>query len=76
LVSAATGEGLEALRDAIDEALRLHTAVLRIPHADGGALALCYARGRVLARSEEDGYVRLEVELPPAALGRLAAYRA
>jgi GTP-binding protein HflX len=75
-VSAATGEGLEALRDAIDEALRLHTAVLRIPHADGGALALCYARGRVLARSEEDGYVRLEVELPPAALGRLAAYRA
>jgi GTP-binding protein HflX len=75
-VSAATGEGLEALRDAIDEALRLHTAVLRIPHADGGALALCYARGRVLARSEEDEYVRLEVELPPAALGRLAAYRA
>jgi GTP-binding protein HflX len=75
-VSAATGEGLPALRDAIDEALRLRSAVLRIPYADGGALALCYARGRVLARSEEDGHVRLEVELPQAALGRLAAYRA
>ena len=75
-VSAVTGEGLPALRDAIDEALRLQAAVLRIPHTDGGALALCYARGRVLARSEEDGHVRLEVELPPATLGRLAAYRA
>jgi GTP-binding protein HflX len=75
-VSAVTGEGLEPLRDAIDDALRLQSAVLRIPRADGGALALCYARGRVLSRNEEDGHVRLEVELPPATLGRLAAYRA
>ena len=48
---------------------------LRIPYANGGALALCYARGRVLARSDEPSGVRLDVELPPHLITAVAAYR-
>jgi len=75
-VSAATGQGLEALLDAVETALPAPGAVtLRIPHGDGAALALCYARGRVVARRDETDGVRLEVELPAAALGPLGPYR-
>ncbi len=76
-VSAATGDGLDRLRAAIDAALARLGAVLklRIPHADGGALALCYERGRVLARADEPDHVELEVELPAAVQGVVAAYR-
>jgi GTP-binding protein HflX len=76
-VSAATGEGLERLRAAITAALARLAGVLklRIPHGDGGALALCYQRGRVLSRSDEADHVELEVELPAAVQGAVAAYR-
>ncbi len=76
-VSAATGQGLEGLRAAIAAALARLAGVLklRIPHGDGGALALCYQRGRVLSRSDEADHVELEVELPAAVQGAVAAYR-
>jgi GTP-binding protein HflX len=75
-VSATTGQGMEALLDAVEAALPASGAVtLQIPHADGAALALCYARGRVLARRDEPDGVRLEVELPAATLGTLGPYR-
>jgi GTP-binding protein HflX len=76
-VSAVTGEGLGSLRWAIEAALRSPEGVvtLRVPHADGATLALCYARGRVLSRADEPEYVRLTVELPPALRGPLASYR-
>jgi GTP-binding protein HflX len=75
-ISAATGEGLDALRDAIEAALPVTGPVtLRIPHGQGAALSLCYARGRVLARADEPEHVRLTVELPPTTLAGLAAYR-
>jgi GTP-binding protein HflX len=76
-VSAVTGEGLDRLRLAVEGALaRLGPVLkLRIPHTDGGALALCYARGRVLHRSDESDHVELEVELPDAVQGAVAAYR-
>ena len=76
-VSAATGEGLDRLRGAIDSALRPFgpSLTLRIPHGDGAALALCYEHGRVLSRVDEDGHVRLEAELPPRLLTTLAPYR-
>lgn len=75
-VSAATGEGIGALLDAVHAALPPGEPVtLRIPHADGPALALCYGRGRVLARADEPDYVRLEVELPRAVAAGLAPYR-
>ena len=75
-ISAATGAGIDALLAAVDAALPAPPAVtLRIPHGDGAALALCYARGRVLARADEPDGVRLEVELPRQVLGTLSAYR-
>ena len=75
-LSAATGEGVETLLDAVEKALPISGAVtLRIPHGDGAALALCYERGRVLARADQPGHVTLEVELPGPALAAVAGYR-
>jgi len=76
-VSAATGEGLDELRSAIAAALRpgTETLTLRIPHADGGALAVCYERGRVLTRADVDGHVEVRVALPSKVAGTLASYR-
>jgi GTP-binding protein HflX len=76
-VSALTGQGIEALLGRIDAALRpgIERTALRIPYRDGPALALCYERGRVLARSDEADGIRLEVELPRRLLSSLAAYR-
>jgi GTP-binding protein HflX len=75
-LSAATGEGVETLLDAVEKALPVSGAVtLRIPHGDGAALALCYERGRVLTRADAPGHVTLEVELPGPALAALGAYR-
>ena len=75
-ISAATGEGIDALVAAIQRALPPGgCATLRIPHADGAALALCYERGRVLTRADTPGHVTLEVELAGPALAALGAYR-
>jgi len=76
-VSALTGEGIELLLARVDEALRpgVERATLRIPYGDGPAVALCYERGRVLARSDEADGIRLEVELPRRLLAPLAVYR-
>ena len=75
-ISAVTGEGIAHLRAAIDTALPANRpATLRIPHADGHALATCYEQGRVLSRQDEDDHVKIEVELPPALLKSLASYR-
>ena len=76
-VSAATGAGVGALLDAIEAALPAGGPVrLHIPHGDGAALALCYERGRVLARHDHPDHVALEVELPGSVLASLHAYRA
>ena len=76
-ISAVTGEGLDHLRGAIDSALGAPgpAVKLRIPHADGAALALCYARGRVLTRIDDDDHAQLEVELPPSVAPALVDYR-
>ncbi len=75
-VSAATGEGLDALIAAVVARLPLASrATLRVPHGDGAALALCYEQGRVLTRREEAEGVIVETELPPTLLTRLARYR-
>jgi len=75
-VSAATGEGLQELLKAIDAALPMGSPVtLRIPHEDGASLALCYERGRVLARVDEPQHVVVDVQLPESWLGSLAGYR-
>jgi GTP-binding protein HflX len=75
-ISAATGEGLPELLKAIDAALPMgDTVTLRIPHEDGASLALCYERGRVLARVDEPQHVIVDVQLPGSWLGSLAGYR-
>jgi GTP-binding protein HflX len=76
-VSAVSGEGLDELLSAIDGALRpgTWTVTLRIPHADGAALALCYERGRVFTRADEEAHVQLQVALPTTVVGTLAPYR-
>ena len=76
-VSARTGEGVPGLLDAIGMLLprRNGPVTLRIPHAEGAALASCYTRGRVLTRADEPQHVRLQVELPVDLLGPLATYR-
>ncbi len=75
-LSAVTGAGIDDLLAAVERALPAGgAATLRIPHGDGAPLALCYARGRVLARVDEADAVRLDVELPRQLLGTLAAYR-
>lgn len=77
-ISAATGEGIDRLRAAIEAAARPATSAnvrLRVPHGDGTALALCYERGRVLARADRADHVELEVQLPPGVQSVLAPYR-
>ena len=76
-ISAVSGEGIDELLSVIDGALRpgTQTVTLRIPHGDGAALALCYDRGHVFARSDDDGHVRVQVALPTRVVGSLATYR-
>lgn len=76
-VSALTGAGLPELLAALEGALRPQVGhvTLRIPYADGPALALCYRRGRVLRREDGEGGVLLDVALPRPLLGQVAAYR-
>jgi 50S ribosomal subunit-associated GTPase HflX len=75
-VSAVSGQGLDELRSAIDAALRpsTRTVTLRIPHADGAALALCYERGHVFTRTDAESHVQLQVSLPTKLVGALAPY--
>ena len=71
-VSAWTGEGLEALREAIAGLIDddPETEIILEP-AQGEALAWLYEHGRVTSReTDEDGRTRLVVRLHPAALGR------
>jgi GTP-binding protein HflX len=76
-LSAQTGVGLPELLAALEGALRPQVGhvTLRIPYADGPALALCYRRGRVLRREDGEGGVLLDVALPRPLLGQVAAYR-
>jgi 50S ribosomal subunit-associated GTPase HflX len=77
VVSAVTGTGIDTLLVAIEAALPAGGPVtLHIPHGDGAALALCYERGRVLARTDRPEHVALEVELPGPVLASLRAYHA
>ena len=76
-LSARTGEGVDALLDRIEVALSpgVERVRLRIPYRDGTALAHCYERGRVLARSDNADGIHLEVELPPRLLAFVEPYR-
>jgi len=67
-VSALTGEGMDALLEAIDRRLAASRRVYRyrLGPADGAAIAWLYDHGEVIERVEaDDGGVRLTVSLEP-----------
>jgi len=77
-VSARTGEGMDALLAAIDQALRsdpLIEAELRVPQQEGAVLAAIEAGMVVHERAYEGNLVRLTVSGPASQLGRLRKYR-
>ena len=75
-ISAADGTGVDALLQAIERALPpVGNLTLRIPYGEGATLALCYERGRVLARRDLPGFVELDVDLPVGLLGAVSRYR-
>ncbi|MBO9500721.1 GTPase HflX [Brevundimonas sp. A19_0] len=71
-VSALTGEGLEALRQAIAERIDTDAEIhLTLEPQDGEALAWLYEHGRITERSSDpEGRTRLTVRLSEPALGR------
>jgi GTP-binding protein HflX len=67
-VSAITGEGLLALKSAIDARIvaGMETLDYAIPPQDGARLAWLYQHGEVVERQDEDDAVRVTVRLLPA----------
>ena len=67
-VSAITGEGLEALKAAIDTRIAAHLDVLEydLTPADGARLAWLYQHGEVVAREDHDEAIHVTVRLLPA----------
>lgn len=77
-VSARTGEGMDALRTAIDKALisdPVIDAELAVPQSEGAVLAAIDAGMVVRDREYRGNIVRLAVSGPASLLGRLRDYR-
>ena len=73
-VSALTGDGLDALRAALDERLSagMETVELSLPPSDGAGIAWLYEHGEVLRREDAEEAIRFTVRLSPADRARLA----
>lgn len=77
-VSAQKGEGLDRLLARIDEMIvqdPVNRARLRVPQAEGKALAAIDARAVVLGREYRDGYVELEVDAPESLLRQMQKFQ-
>jgi GTPase len=72
-LSAATGEGCDALLELIDRRLESEARIVRleIPHTDGQTLAWVYDRGEVLGRRDDNEAAHLSVRLSEADIARL-----
>jgi GTP-binding protein HflX len=78
-VSALTGEGLDAVLDAIDAALHSDPIVdadLRVPQHEGAALAAIEAGMIIHTRKYEGNLVHLTVSGPASLAGRMRRFRA
>jgi GTP-binding protein HflX len=78
LVSANTGEGIDSLLEAIDEALfsdPLIEAELRVPQQEGAALAAIEAGMVIHNREYEGNLVHLTVAGPASLVGRFREYK-
>ena len=67
-VSAITGEGLDALKAAIDQRIAegMELADYDIPPQDGARMAWLYQHGEVVERHDDDAAVHMKVRLLPA----------
>jgi len=72
-VSAATGEGVEALLEAIGDILgrASETREVAVPLSDGATIAWLYRHGEVRSRHDDGDLARLTVALDPAASAQL-----
>ena len=78
LVSAATGEGLDAVRERIDAEFRrtLRPVDLLLPYAEGGRLAELHDVAGELEREDTADGVRVRAQLPATVAERFAAFAA
>jgi GTP-binding protein HflX len=76
LVSAVTGEGLDALADRIEQEFRrvMRPVELLLPYSEGGKLAELHAIAGDLEREETADGVRIRVRLPATVADRFAKY--
>ena len=76
LVSAATGEGIEALTERIEHEFerRLADVHLLVPYEEGARLAELHELAGDLEREDTAEGVRVHVRLPPAVAARFAAF--
>ncbi|MGB0543608.1 MAG: GTPase HflX [Longimicrobiales bacterium] len=74
-VSAHQADSLEALKETLRARIRnrLASVTVRIPYADGEAIAAVYREGEVVHRVDEAMDVRLTARLPRGVVGRLAS---
>ncbi len=72
ILSALTGEGVEQLQRAISDRMTngAKVYVLRVPVAEGAALAWLHEHGEVLSTHAEEEQTRIEVRLSDAAFAR------
>ncbi len=72
VISALTGEGCEALLEALDQRLSLARRVVEVAIAlsDGASIAWLYDHGEVLSRRDDGAMARLRVGLDPADAAR------
>jgi len=77
-ISAATGEGCDALLAAIDRRLAASRQILdvRLRHRDSGVIAWLYDHGEVLGRRDDAEFSYLRVSLDPTDVSRLQRLRA
>lgn len=76
-VSAVKGIGLDALLVAIDDAIKedaVQLVKLRVPQADGKALALLESKARIVKRQYRGDNVHLEVQAPESVVRKLKSY--
>ncbi len=78
LVSAVTGEGLDELRDRIEDEFSrtLRRIEVLVPYAEGGRLAELHEVAGDLEREDTAEGVRIRASVPPVVADRFAAYRA
>jgi GTPase len=77
-ISAATGEGCDALLQAIDRRLAASRQILdvRLRHRDSSVIAWLYDHGQVLGRRDDAEFSYLRVSLDPTDVSRLQRLRA